>query len=351
MPRLEETFRLFFHLSLLQADPIMATRVYDASRAQGKKLSKSLSSLGMLIFYFKVPLFDPDVLLFHLNRRLGFLWTRTWLAIEITLISVALWTVFNNMPKLHESFGSLLTLHNIFLLWLTTMAVKVFHEFGHGLACKHFGGEVHEMGAAFILLSPFLFCDATDSWMFAKKHRKLIVTMGGIYVELFIAAVAALVWANTDRGALNQVSYNIMVVASITTLLFNANPLMRFDGYYALADLLDVPNLREKARRYVLACVTTMTVGGAPTHEMIEIQEDGLVRRIIFTLFAIASYLYTYFIVFRVIRIVGVRLEPIGLAKWGQALEIAFCATGIIIPILLSCASFAPGHKQIRASL
>jgi len=333
MRRLEETFSLFFRLSLLQSDPIMATRVYDASRAQGKKAGKTLSSLAMLIFYFKVPLCDPDILLFHLNRRLGFLWTRTAFAVQIILLAVAIWTVGNNLPKLHENYANLLTLHNIFMLWVTTMVVKVFHEFGHGLSCKHFGGEVHEMGAAFILLSPFLFCDATDSWMFAEKRRKMIVTMGGIYIELFIAGIAALVWANTDAGAVNQLTYNVMVVASITTILFNANPLMRFDGYYALADLMDVPNLREKARRYVLACVTTMTVGGAPTAEMKEIHEDGFLRRTTFTVFAIASYLYTYFIVFRVIKIVGVKLEPIGLAKWGQALEVAFCATGIIIPI------------------
>jgi len=124
-----------------------------------------------------------------------------------------------------------------------------------------------------------------------------------------------------------------MFVASVTTLLFNANPLMRFDGYYALADLLDVPNLREKARKYVLACATTMTVGAPPTQEMREIHEDGIGRRVIFTLFAIASYLYTYIIVFRIIKVVGVKLEPIGLAKWGQAMEIAFCATGIILPL------------------
>ena len=331
--RLEEIFGLFVRLSMLNTDPVMATRVYDASRTPGKKAGKTLASLGMLVFYFKVPLCDPDILLFHLNRRLGFLWTRGALAVLAVLLGTAIWTVCNNIPKMEENFGNLLTLHNIFLLWVTTMGVKVFHEFGHGLACKHFGGEVHEMGAAFILLSPFLFCDATDSWMFARKRRKMIVTMGGIYIELFIAGIAALVWANTDRGVVNQLSYNIMVVCSITTLLFNANPLMRFDGYYALADLLDVPNLRDKARRYVLACVTTMTVGGQPTPEMIEIREDGLARRTIFTLFAIASYLYTYFIVFRVIRIVGVRLEPIGLAKWGQALEIAFCLTGIVLPI------------------
>lgn len=332
MERLEDTFRLFFSLSLLQVDPLFATRAHDASSARIKKARLSLASIGGALFYFKVSLFDPDVLLFRLDRWLGFLWTRLAFAAQLLLLAAAIWTVGNNMPKLHESFGSLLTLHNIFLLWITTMAVKVFHEFGHGLACKHFGGEVHEMGAAFILLSPFLFCDATDSWMFANKRRKLIVTMGGIYVELFIAGIAALLWANTDRGLVNQLAYNVMIVSSITTILFNANPLMRFDGYYALADLLDVPNLREKARRYVIACVTSMTVGAPPTQEMLEIREDGLLRRTIFTLFAIASYLYSYFIVFRVIKVVGAKLEPIGLAKWGQALEISFCAAGIILP-------------------
>jgi putative peptide zinc metalloprotease protein len=331
--RLEDIFLLFFHLSLLHSDPLMVTRVYDATSARSKKQNVSLAHIAGLLFYFKLPLCDPDILLFHLDRKLGFLWTRLAFFVQLILLSFAVWTVCNNIPRIQESFGNLLTLHNIFLLWVTTMGVKVFHEFGHGLACKHFGGEVHEMGAAFILLSPFLFCDATDSWMFADKSKKLIVTMGGIYIELYIAIAAALVWANTDRGIVNQLAYNIMFVASVTTVLFNANPLMRFDGYYALADLLDVPNLREKARKYVLACATTMTVGAPPTPEMVEIHEDGFARRAIFTLFAIASYLYTYFIVFRIIKIVGVKLEPIGLAKWGQALEIAFCAAGIILPL------------------
>ncbi|HEX4085486.1 MAG TPA: efflux RND transporter periplasmic adaptor subunit [Chthoniobacteraceae bacterium] len=332
LQRIEETFRLFFQLSLLQADPEMATRVYDLSRNQKKKVSKSLESLAMLVFYFKVPLFDPDLLLFKMDRWLGFLWTRVAVCVEMILLAIAGWTVCNNLPKMHESLGSLLTLHNLFLLWAVTMGVKVFHEFGHGLACKHFGGEVHEMGAAFLLLSPFLFCDATDSWMFVQKKYKIIVSMAGIYIELFIASVCALVWANTDRGLVNQLAYNTMIVCSLTTLLFNANPLMRFDGYYALADILDVPNLRERARQYFLSSVARLFTGGPCTPEMIEVHEQGLARRIVFDIFAVASYFYTFFITFRIIHIVGIRLEPIGLAKWGQALEISFCTVSIFLP-------------------
>ena len=138
--------------------------------------------------------------------------------------------------------------------------VKTIHEFGHGLTCKHFGGEVHEMGAMFIMFTPYLYCNVSDSWLLPDKTRRILVTAAGIFVEMTLAIVAAWVWMVTAPGLLHQICFNIMFTCSVSTVLFNANPLMKFDGYYMMADALEVPNLKQKsaaaasgwAQRYLL---------------------------------------------------------------------------------------------------
>ena len=130
--------------------------------------------------------------------------------------------------------------------------VKVIHEFGHGLSCKAFGGEVHEMGLLFLCFSPALYCNVSDAWTLPNKWHRIIISAAGIYVELMIAAAATFVWWNTpSQPFINNLSLSLMVVCSVSTVVFNANPLMRYDGYYVLADWLEIPNLRDRANRYL----------------------------------------------------------------------------------------------------
>jgi putative peptide zinc metalloprotease protein len=122
------------------------------------------------------------------------------------------------------------------------------HEFGHAAACKRYGGEVHKMGVMLLLFAPLPYMDATASWGFRSRFHRMLVGASGVLAEFAVAAVAALVWANSAPGVINSLAYNVIFVASVSTLLFNLNPLMRFDGYHMLVDGLDVPNLFQRSR-------------------------------------------------------------------------------------------------------
>src|SRR5208337_844269 len=157
-------------------------------------------------------------------------------------------TFHAKLPTYHEFF----TWQTIGYLWLALGLVKVIHEFGHGLSCRHFGGEVHEMGAMLLCLTPCLYCNVSDAWTLPSKWRRMIIGFAGIYVELVIASLATVVWWNSaSQPFLHNLSLGLMVVCSVNTVLFNGNPLLRFDGYYILADWLEIPNLRERANRFL----------------------------------------------------------------------------------------------------
>ena len=127
------------------------------------------------------------------------------------------------------------------------VVIKTVHEFGHSFACRRFGGEVHTMGIMFLLFTPIPYMDATASWSFRSRWQRALVGAAGMIVEVFVASLATFVWASTAPGTIHSLAYNMMFVASVSTVLFNANPLLRFDGYYILSDLLDIPNLHQRS--------------------------------------------------------------------------------------------------------
>ena len=321
----------FAQLSFLQLGGDQAQRVFSqllASRHKQKRRQALFSLAGALV-YFKVSLFDPDLLLLKLEKRLRFLWSAYTVAALGCLAAVALGLVFQNADQLHARLPDFLTLHNLVWLWVTLVGVKIVHEFAHGLMCKHYGGEVHDMGAMFIILTPFLFCDATDSWMFRNKWHKIAVSLAGILVELVLASLAVMVWVLTPAGLVNQLAFNVMVVCSVSTVVFNANPLMKFDGYYVLADLLEIPNLRDRARQQVTGFFTSLFTGRAAAG----MSEPSRFRRVAFAFYSVASYFYIWFIMVRIFGSLGRRLEPYGLAGVGRASLVITYAAGILIPV------------------
>ncbi len=132
---------------------------------------------------------------------------------------------------------------------LTMIAVKVFHELGHALACRRFGGECHEMGVMLLAFTPCLYCDVSDSWMFASRWQRIVVALAGIYVELLVASLAAILWFVSEPGLVHTITLYIIVTCTVSTIIVNGNPLLRYDGYYVLSDLLGIPNLDEQSRR------------------------------------------------------------------------------------------------------
>ncbi len=136
------------------------------------------------------------------------------------------------------------------LLWLlaTIGCVKVLHELGHALACKHFGGQVPEMGVLLLVFVPCLYCDVTDAWRFTSKWQRIVVSAAGMMVELVIASLATIVWWYAQPGLVQLVALDVMIVSTVHTLAVNGNPLLRYDGYYILSDLVESPNLWQRSR-------------------------------------------------------------------------------------------------------
>jgi putative peptide zinc metalloprotease protein len=130
--------------------------------------------------------------------------------------------------------------------------LKLLHELGHAFAVKTRGGEVHEMGVMILVLTPVPYVDASSAWAFRSKWQRFAVGAAGMMVELFIAAIALFMWLAAEPGMFRALLYNVMLIAGVSTVLFNANPLLRFDGYYMLMDWLEIPNLRTRGIQYLV---------------------------------------------------------------------------------------------------
>jgi putative peptide zinc metalloprotease protein len=275
------------------------------------------------ILYIKIPIFDPERLLTWMLRYLGwmFTWTFLFFSVGVMLAAVALvlthfQTFRDKLPSYHEFFQ----FKTVVYLWIALGAVKVIHEFGHGLSCKAFGGEVHEMGALFLCLSPCLYCNVSDAWTLPNKWKRIIISSAGIYVELMIAAIATFVWWNTpSHPFVNHMSLCLMVVCSVSTVVFNANPLMRYDGYYVLADWLEIPNLRDRSNRFLKNLTLEYGLG-------VEVQPEpymALWRKVLFVFYAIVSYIYRWVVTFAILVFLDGFLKPYKLGVVSRLLALA----------------------------
>jgi putative peptide zinc metalloprotease protein len=285
------------------------------------------------ILYIKIPVFDPEKLLKRMLPWLGWMFTTWFLFVSLGVMIAALWlvlshfeTFYSRLPSYHEFFS----FKTVVYLWAALGVVKVIHEFGHGLSCKAFGGEVHEMGFLFLCFSPAMYCNVSDAWTLPNKWHRIIISAAGIYVELMIAAVATFVWWNTpSQPFVNHMSLSLMVVCSVSTVLFNGNPLMRYDGYYVLADWLEIPNLRDRANRYLQNLAMEHCLG-------IEVYPEPymeLTRRILFLTFAIVSYIYRWVVTFVILKFMASFLEPYKLKVVSQFLAIAALGSMIGWPL------------------
>ncbi|MCA1686689.1 MAG: biotin/lipoyl-binding protein, partial [Planctomycetia bacterium] len=188
-----------------------------------------------------------------------------------------------------------------------------------------FGGEVHEMGMLFLVLTPALYCDVTDSWLLPNKWKRIWISAAGIYVELFLASIATFVWWNTEQGLLNSLSMATMFICSVNTVMFNANPLLRYDGYYVMADWLEIPNLRIKSTQFFAYLFQEKVLG-------LEIPVQSYMprsRRSLFVFYAVASYLYRWVVTFSILFFLYKFLQPYKLGSIS-----AIMAVGSLVPLI-----------------
>ena len=212
-------------------------------------------------FWIKLPLLNPDALLTRMQRVFGWIHSPVALFASLILGVVAVTTLASNWSKLDTSSDNIFAPANWIWLGATWILLKLVHEFSHGLACKRYGGDVRELGVVFILFAPLAYVDLTSAWRFKSKWQRIHTALAGIYIELVIASIATLVWAGTQSTETAHRCLNIMLLSSVTTILFNANALMRFDGYYALSDFVEIPNLYTDAQTKLRTVVRRIFMG------------------------------------------------------------------------------------------
>lgn len=202
-------------------------------------------------FWLKLPLGNPDRLLDGLSRWLGWVHSGPAVAISICLWALAAISLASQWKDFASASRSLLAPENWFWLTGAWLILKIVHELSHALACKRHGGSVRETGIIFVLLAPMAFVDVTSSIRFRSKWQRIQVAAGGMYAELTVAALAMLFWSRAGSPTGQHVLHNLIVMATLSTILFNANPLMRFDGYFILSDLTGIPNLYQRGGEFL----------------------------------------------------------------------------------------------------
>jgi len=218
--------------------------------SNAQKFQRNIMRLNPL--FIRLNLGSPDrmiqALLPWMEWMLGGWFFMLWLAI----VGSGLYQLAAHWQDFSRGAEILLSANNLLWLLVAWTVIKTTHELFHGLVCKKYGGYIHQAGIFFILFAPIGgYVDATSSWRFASRWQRMHVAVAGMFIEILLAAIAVWVWIFTEPGALHYLAYNTIMIAGIVTLLFNANPLMRFDGYYVLADGLDIPNLYTLGQQYI----------------------------------------------------------------------------------------------------
>jgi len=340
--RLAAAVQRFATMSYLKLEGTASQAVLRSNAEKRRGILKTTRLMRFLsaVLSLKIPLFDPDLLLLRMSKRLHFLWTGRAVAVLALIWTGAVYAIFSNRERLWENAPDVFNLQNLVILWILMILVKVLHEFGHGLACKHYGGEVHQMGAMFIVFSPFLFCDATDSWMFRNKWQRIVVNFAGIYLELFLAGLAAYVWVFTQPGLLHTLAFNVVLVCSVMTIFFNINPLMKFDGYYALADYWEIPNLKDRSTRAIVNGLSGLVAGRE------RFPRDPITEKFKWPIYiyGVASQLWTVVVFFSILGLMSMMFKPYGLDRFFAATASITLLIGVFAPFYLSA-------KQVHAVL
>jgi len=271
--------------------------------------------------YLRFPLWDPDPALERWTPRVRRLFTRAGFAAWAVCIALGALLAGSHWGELSDtSLDAILDPRNLLLLFVTYPLVKALHELGHAFAAKTWGGEVHELGILLILGMPVPYVDASASAVFADKRQRMIVGAAGVMVELFVSTLALFVWLATQPGLVRDVAWNTMLIGGVSTLLFNGNPLLRFDGYYVLSDAIEMPNLAGRAQRY-LAYLFQHYVLGLPENRTLPI---GPGERPWLACYGVASGVYRLIVSFGIAFLVAERFFAIGiaLALWSVGLQI-----------------------------
>jgi putative peptide zinc metalloprotease protein len=271
------------------------------------------------VLYISFKAWDPNKTLAKMDPYFGWMFTRGFVIFSVGLFAVAAYFLAGQWPQVQRDTLSLYnfagkTAYDLWMFWILMFCLGAIHEFGHGLTCKHFGGDVHQMGFLLIYFTPAFFTDTTDIMLFDRIGRRQWVLFAGIWIELVICGFSAIFWRFTLPGSLaNDVAYKMMLLSGIQSAFLNMNPLIKADGYYALSEYLRVDNLRDESFMYLRAWARKYLL-----REDIDLPPSTRRLRRIYMIFGFAAIVYSAALVFlAVVFAKNVLVSKLGF--WGYA--------------------------------
>jgi len=341
-PGQEEVIQLLAQLyqaNLLRSDlPPDATQLL--ARHQ-KRRQREVRTRWLSLLFIKIPLINPDAFLVRTLPMVRWLFSWVGLALWLAVVGWGMKTGVENWGSLWQQGQSVLAPGNLAWLYVAMIGLKLLHEMGHAFACRHFGGPVPTLGVMLLIFSPLPFVDATSAWSFRHRWQRVVVGAAGMIVELFVAALAVVVWASTGPGVLNAIAYNLIFIASVSTLLANANPLLRFDGYYILCDLIDLPNLNQRASRLWRHWTERYGFGWRKSVSPVESRREGWWLGV----YGASSFVY------RIVLFAGILWFVAG--QWlllGVLMAVAGLVTMVVVPLgrLVNYLASSPRIERVR---
>lgn len=289
----------------------------SGSAARDRSLKKQMERLNP--FWMKIPLANPDRVVGHLTTV--FRWFFSWpAACLVTLLcATALLILSGQWEEFGRSSRSILSKDNWLWLMGVWLILKLIHESAHAIACRRLGAAVPETGVILILLAPLAYVDVTSSLKFRSKWQRIQIAAAGMYTEITLGSLALILWSFTSAELPRHLLHNVVIMASVTTILFNANPLMRFDGYYILSDLLEIPNLYSRGTQAVKRLARKVLTGRAPA---VQQSDSGLTGWLI-TAYGLAALVWRVLVCVSLLIAasvlfhgLGVILTAVGILLW-----------------------------------
>lgn len=283
-------------------------------RKQENRLKKLGGTLASLLF-LRIPLWGPDAFFSRHQRIGGVVFGPAGLIFWLILLAGAAQALVVNWDMFAAEARQTLNPSNFMWVYLVIVLAKIAHECGHAFACKHFAakdglrGDIHSMGIMLLLFAPVPYIDVSSSVQIRSRWARAAIGLAGVYCELFLAFAAMLLWAHTaEDTSLHQLARNCVIITSVTTLLFNINPLMRFDGYFVFSDLLALPNLYQRSQGYAIYLFKKYALGVGKAVSVVRRKNEKL----FYPLYALAAFIYRIVITVSIFRVLEDHFATLG---------------------------------------
>lgn len=260
----------------------------------------------------------------------------------LALVAVQFDTLQARLPQFETFFSP----SNLLWLAVTLAGVKILHELGHAVACRHYGGECHELGFMLLVFTPCLYCNVSDAWLLPSKWRRVAISAAGIYVEVFLASACTFLWWFSQPGLLNTLALNTMSICSVGTVLLNGNPLLRYDGYYMLSDAIEVPNLWQESRRVVHGWLSRLVLGVDFAAEARQPEQS----RWLLAAYGVASISYRVFVLIAICWFLLEVLEPLGLRAVAESIIFLVVVGVLLMPVTRAVEALRSPIRRRRIS-